>query len=116
MNRPSGWRNILNDLMRLREGAMQVAQYIAVMSGIRRSMDDWIPASRFEAFRRLVSQLGFAMEVDCVFSPISEIERPFGSEYAPTTSARGRSFVFAEKDQFQPHEEIHVVLANRADW
>jgi hypothetical protein len=110
------WRTALNELASLREGAMQVAQYLAVMSQIRRSMDDWIPAPRFEAFRQIARQLGVMVEVDCVFSPITASEQAFGAQYAPTTSARGRAFSFLETDQFQLHDEVHVVLSTRADW
>lgn len=116
MNHPDSWRTKLHELVKLREGSMQVAQYIAVLAGIRRSMDDWIPAHRFETFQRLATQLGFKIEVDCVFSPVDPLERPFGSEYAPTTKARGRAFIFAEKDQFRLRDEVHVVLARRADF
>ena len=115
MNYRSDWRTKLSELIELREGVMQPAQYIAVLAGIRRSMDDWIPAPKFEAFQRLVTELGFTTEVDCVFSPVDPTAQAFGSEFAPTTRAQGRAFRFAEPDQFQLHDEIHVVIARSAE-
>src|ERR1700724_3775712 len=77
------WKSDLQKLIDLRGAALQVAQYIAVISGLKRSLDDWIPVGQFERFRSLVAALGLAMEIDCVFRRLSDAQSVFGLRYAP---------------------------------
>lgn len=122
------WRSVVSDLIKLRGGALQVAQYTGVVSGLKRSLDDWIPCSQLPAYIRLIAELGLALELDCIFSRLPETQKAaFGSRYAPTTRAAGRplsndevaalmkghstdAFWFAQGD------EVHVVLAGKPEW
>lgn len=83
------WKNTLQELMKLRGGAFQVAQYVAVISSLKRSLDDWVPVPQFDAYRRLVLELGLAIEVDCVFRRLSASHTVFGLRYAPQLTPWG---------------------------
>lgn len=109
----AAWRTTLHELLRLRDGTMHPAQYVAVLTEVRRSIDDWIPVSQFESFRQLASSLGLAVEVDCVFSPAPQLHQPYGAHFAPTTQALGKAF--SKTGVFAAEDEVHVVVAKRAD-
>jgi hypothetical protein len=109
----ASWRTTLRDLLGLRDGTMHPAQYVAVLTGVRRSIDDWIPAAQFESFRQLASALGLAIEVDCVFSPAPQLHQPYGAQFAPTTQALGK--IFSKPSAFAAEDEVHVVVAKRPE-
>jgi len=90
MGSPSNWKHYLAKLIELRGGALQVAQYIAVISGLKRSIDDWVPVPQFAEFLSLAAKLGLSMEVDCVFRRLSDSQSAFGINFAPTTRALGK--------------------------
>jgi hypothetical protein len=82
----------LDELAELRFAGFHAAQYVAVLAGIRRSLDDWVPGTQFEEYRRLIARLGLSLEIDCAFVPIPHIDRVVGLEYAPTTRFAGKPF------------------------
>jgi len=126
------WKRAFRELIELRGGALQVAQYIGALSGLKRSLDDWIPCSQLQAYISLITDLGLAIELDCVFSRLPETQPPaFGSRYAPTTHAGGRSLSSKEVTalmngqscdgsnsgfHFAPGDEVHVVVAKKPEW
>jgi hypothetical protein len=103
-----------DDLAKLRFAGLQVAQYVAVLSGIRRSLDDWVPGRQFEEYRRLIGRLGLTLEIDCAFVPIPDLDRVIGLEYAPTTRFAGRPFSTSVLSD--PHASVHVVVAGKPEW
>ncbi|MGA8498173.1 MAG: DUF483 domain-containing protein [Xanthobacteraceae bacterium] len=114
------WKSDLQKLIELRGAALQVAQYIAVISGLKRSLDDWIPVGQFERFRSLVEALGLAMEIDCVFRRLSDAQSVFGLRYAPTTHAMGfhardADGVVRAAEHFAAEDEVHLMLARRPE-
>lgn len=126
------WKRVFSDLIELRRGALQVAQYMGVLSGLKRSLDDWIPYSQLHAYISLIAELGLAIELDCIFSRLPDTQQPaFGSRYAPTTRAGGRSLSSREVTalmkgrpsntsdfdlHFAPGDEVHVVVAKKPEW
>ncbi len=118
MSRSIGWTpglvQAMDDLANLRFAGLQVAQYVAVLSGVRRSLDDWVPGPQFETYRRLIGQLGLALEIDCAFLPIPDLDRVVGLEYAPTTRFTGRPY--SPEVHADPHASVHVVVAGKAEW
>jgi len=126
------WKRVFSELIELRGGALQVAQYMGALSGLKRSLDDWIPYSQLPAYLSLIADLGLAIELDCVFSRLPETQQSaFGSRYAPTTRAGGRSLSSKEVRalmngqpcdgsnsdfHFAPGDEVHVVVAKQPEW
>jgi len=106
------WQGAFRDLVAVRGSALQLPQYAAVLTEIRRSMDDWIPIRQFEAYEALLARLGLCLRVDCAFLPLSGQEQPLGIEYAPTTRARG-SDPASIKD---PRASLHVIVSRRPSW
>jgi hypothetical protein len=116
------WQGILRDLVVARGGELQVAAYVAVLCGVRKCLDDWVPAERFEAFERLAASLGLAVEPDCIFLPGNDL-KAVGTEVAPTTRAAGAPFRRGEEQP--PGATVHVFVgttrkcagdALRAGW
>lgn len=103
------WTETLRELDRLRGPGMQVAQYLALLAGVRSSIDDWVPTPQFEHYRHLVADLGLALEIDCVFKPLPASQQAFGLEYAPTTRAAGKPYSAA--DASDPGDSVHVAIA-----
>ncbi len=91
-----------------------LTQYVALMAGVRRSLDDWIPARNFNAFAELIAKLGLVLEVDCVFKHLDERSVYKGKELAPTTRAVGEQYPDGMDDD--PRTEVHVIISPRADW
>jgi hypothetical protein len=126
------WKTVFRELVDLRGGALQIAQYIGVLSGLKRSLDDWIPHSQLRTYIKLIRELGLALELDCIFSRLQETQQPaFGSRYAPTTQALGRPLserqVFAllngrsdepfdDELKFARGDEVHVVVGHTPEW
>lgn len=92
----------------------QLPQYAAVAAGIRRAVDDWVPADRFARFRMLMRRLGIVVEVDCLFEPAAADAHAIGSEFAPTTRSAARPFRW--DDRPIPGSRLHVVVSSRAEW
>lgn len=108
------WAGFLGDLVKVRRTATHLSQYIAAMAEIRRSLDDWIPAENFDAFRRLAATGGLVVEVDSVFKPIAEESAVIGLNLAPTTRAVGVPYSEGAGPEAGTH--VHVVVSARADW
>lgn len=113
-SRPDTWRRSVRRLMELRGEGFQLAQYLAVLSRLKRSIDDWIPVSIFELYREEIARLGLALEIDCVFEPIPDPGRVFGLDWAPTTRATGRPYRPGE--DYRPESQVHAVVAGRSEW
>ena len=107
------WKGLFRDLVEVRGSELQLPQYAAVVAGVRKSIDDWVPIDRFNAYKRFAASAGLVVLVDCIFSPITNSDSVLGINYAPTTRARGGVFDSSVKD---PHASVHVVVSTRADW
>lgn len=112
--RAAPWREGLYDLLRLRKEALQLAQYVAVLSGLKRSMDDWIPGPLFEPYRSVIERMGLAMAIDCVFAPLPDTQRTFGLDWAPTTRSAGRPY--DPREPLDRRSQVHVVVSSRPEW
>lgn len=108
------WKGLLGELVRARRTDAQLSQYVAVIAQVRRSLDDWIPAENFDAFRRLAAAHGLVVEADCIFKPLVEESTVIGLDLAPTTRASGAPY--AEDAERVPGTSVHVVVSTRADW
>jgi hypothetical protein len=108
------WTGLLRDLVEVRGSEQQLCQYVAVLSGIRRSLDDWIPINRFDAYKLFAARLGLVVEVDCLFKPITDDAPVFGTNYMPTTRAAGACYHHGVDDN--PATSVHVVVSSRSDW
>jgi hypothetical protein len=108
------WKGPFRDLVDVRGTEGQLPQYASVLTGTRKSMDDWIPVSRFDAYERLARRLGLVIRVDCVFKSRAASDNVLGSEYAPTTRARG--CLLADVLIDDPLADVHVVVSKRSDW
>jgi hypothetical protein len=108
------WTGLLHDLVDVRGSEQQLCQYVAVLSGIRRSLDDWIPISRFDAYKRFAARLDLFIEVDCLFKSIGHDAPVFGSNYMPTTRAIGACY--PQGADSNPATSVHVVVSSRSDW
>jgi hypothetical protein len=113
-----GWTPALvrtmKELANLRFAGLQVAQYVAVLSGLRRSLDDWVPTPQFETYRRLIARLGLSLEIDCAFVPIADVNQVVGLDYAPTTRFAGRPY--SPEVLSDPRASVHVIIAGKPEW
>ena len=107
------WRPQVCALRETRGDSIQLAQYVAVLIGVRKAMDDWIPADQFDAFQRVASGLGVFVEIDCVFVPASPDSAIPGIDLVPTTRAFGTRF---DPSSIRTNSYVHVVLSMRRDW
>lgn len=108
------WEGLLGEFVKVRRTDSQLSQYVAVMAGLRRSLDDWIPAENFQAFSRLAAEHGLVVEADCVFKPLTETAAVIGLNLAPTTRAVGAPY--EEGVAWEPGTNVHAVVSSRADW
>jgi hypothetical protein len=116
MTRPTPahpWRGWLRELVEARGNELQIAQYVAVRAGIRRSLDDWIRVARFDSYQRLMDRLGLIVLPDCVFHSYGK-DGVAGTELTPTTRASG--FPFSSADEHPPDATVHVIVSRRSDW
>jgi hypothetical protein len=104
---------IFAELIEARDSDRQLAQYAAVAAGLRRSLDDWVAADRFDNFKSLMARLGLVVEVDCVFEPLAQQTQVVGSEYSPTTRAVAVPFRGSTPG---PRSRLHIVVSSRAEW
>lgn len=102
------------DLEGLRGTSLLLPLYIAVAQEIRRSLDDWIPVSRFSEFLELMQRLDLHVEGDCVFEPLTGEVSGLESR-APTTRAQGRP-LSKGLDGAAPGSKVHVVVSRRKTW
>lgn len=107
------WTGLLRDLVLARGSEQQLCGYVAVLSGVRRALDDWIPPDRFDAYRGLARRLGLIVEIDCMFQFFKDSDGPLGSNFMPTTQAR--AIRYDGTIETLPGSSIHVVAATSAD-
>jgi hypothetical protein len=108
------WKGFLGELATVRRNDAQLSQYVAVMAQLRRSLDDWIPAENFGAFRRLAAAHQLVVEADCVFKPLAAESAVVGLDRAPTTRAVGAPY--EEGGGWEAGTHVHAVVSTRADW
>jgi hypothetical protein len=114
MNYSRPWKGLLKELVELRLNEALLTQYVAVLAGVRRALDDWIPARHFDRFGELMARHGLVVEVDCVFKRLGWEAAASGKELAPTTRAVGARYPDGMDDN--PGTEVHVIVSSRADW
>jgi hypothetical protein len=114
MNYSWPWQGFLRNLVEIRSKEAMLTQYVAVLAGARRALDDWIPARHFNAFLELMKKHGLVVEVDCVFKHLAEESEVKGKNLAPTTRAVGVSYRDGMDEA--PGTEAHVIVSSRADW
>ena len=76
--------DLLRDLIQGRGSTHQLSSYIALIAGLRRSLDDWIPPDRLDSWTRIAARLGLTVIPDCLFCDLA------GAPYTgvvPTTRA-----------------------------
>jgi len=114
MNFSWPWTGVLRSLVEMRSTEAMLTQYVAVVAGLRRAMDDWIPARHFPVFCELMAQQGLTVKADCVFKPLVDDSTLEGKSLAPTTQAAGLPFPEAMDDS--PRTRVHVIVSSRSDW
>jgi hypothetical protein len=114
MNYSHPWKGLLKELVDIRLNEALLTQYVAALAGVRRALDDWIPARHFDRFTELMSAHGLVVEVDCVFKRLDWQEAASGKELAPTTRAVGARYPDGLDDA--PGTEVHVIVSSRSDW
>lgn len=114
MNSSWPWTGVLRSLVELRSSEALLTQYVAVVAGVRHALDDWIPASHFQAFCELMAQHGLSVKADCVFKPLVNDSTLEGKNLAPTTQAAGLPFPEGMDDS--PRTRVHVIVSSRTDW
>src|SRR5438034_383076 len=75
---------VLSELIRVCNSKGQLSQYVAVMCGIRRAIDDWIPIDCLDAFKSFCSGLGLHVAPDIVFEPVADPEKYPSLSLSPT--------------------------------
>lgn len=114
MNFSWPWTGVLRSLVEIRSSEALLTQYVAVAAGLRRALDDWIPANQLPAFRALMERQGLLVEADCVFKPLGDISKLEGQSLAPTTQAAG--FPYPDGLDGSPLTRVHVIVSSRSDW
>lgn len=107
-------KGVLGRLVEARGNDRQLSGYVAVKTGIRRALDDWIPVERYSRFAALAADLSLATEIDCVFSPVEEPVAIRGGARVPTTRALG--VVYREGRTYPRDATVHVFVSSRHEW
>lgn len=108
------WSGLFAELVDTRSSDRQLAQYAAVAAGLRRCLDDWIPADRMARMHTIATRLGLTIKADCVFEQFPSGARLVGSEYAPTT--RASASPYREGATAPIGSRVHVVVSSREEW
>lgn len=95
------------DFVEATRGGAQLPTLIAVAHGLKPTMDVWIPATGWEAFRRMVRALGLKYHVDTYFDRFSpELSRALldrlnttRAVFTPTLTDRAEAHVFLARDR-----------------
>src|SRR5512132_2242505 len=90
------WTGVFCSLVEAKGSETQLANYAAVLTGVRRALDDWIPVSRLGVFCDVIRHLGLTVVFDCIFCHLKETAGVAGVGRVPTTRSRG--LPFREKD------------------
>ncbi len=86
---------------------VQLPTFIATVHGVKRAMDVWVPRSGWEAFERLINELGLHYHVDTYFDRFSDQIRAVPKDRLTTTRA-------SLSRTFDEGTEAHVFLARDA--
>ena len=108
----TNYSGIIGEAASVRGNERQLAHYVAVIAGLRHSIDDWIHASRMEAFREFLKKHHLHMEVDCAFK--SSPQQHVSKDGPPTTRASGH--LLADDIEDDNNTEIHVHVAGDSQW
>jgi hypothetical protein len=98
-------------LRRLKGDANLLPLYAGVLSGARRSMDDWIPLPALEGFRAFLGAMDLAVVEDCLFEPIAAGENLDALHRSPTTHCRG--LPLRDLDRASSGAQVHVFVARK---
>ena len=108
------WQGVLRALVHARASELQLAQYVAVLKGIRKALDDWIPLQRLDICRRLFADLGLAVEIDCIFAPLARPDHVLGAQVVPTTEAI--ALPYRASTHAPEGSSVHIVVSSRPDY
>jgi hypothetical protein len=102
-------------LVRVRGSAVFLPYYLAVIEGVRRSLDDWILLDRLDEYLAVCRRLGLVVEIDCVFRSRGRVAHDGRRNGPPTTLARGFAYSLASR-RFRPTDRVHVFVSRRREW
>ncbi|WP_458720454.1 hypothetical protein [Candidatus Nitrosocosmicus sp. R] len=108
MKTSRAWKGLLHDLVTIRRSELQIPHYISVITGLRRSLDDWIPVDQISHFQNLMEKIGLVVQIDCIFKPIRELQKILGVEIVPTTQAIG--LPFSKSIKYELNCSAHVIF------
>jgi hypothetical protein len=110
---------ILSTYALLKGNASYVSQLVAVLGGVKRAMDDWVPAARAPDLAGFLRSLGLCVAIDTVFHPF---ELPAASDHIKGATAlnttialgepwtpkatQGLAHIFIAKDNAQLEEAV----------
>lgn len=103
----------LGELISIKGRCSQLPQYLAVMAGIRRTMDDWVPLERLQAFLTLLPRFGLLAQIESVFRPLGGAPVA-GLSLTPTTHASGSPY--PPPGGPRTGDSAHVIISTRDDW
>ncbi len=105
------WKGIMKDIVEMRGSELQVPQYIAVLAGIRKSLDDWVPAPLLPKFLTTAKRLGLFVKINCSFKSFNSSYDILGAGVVPTTQSFG---ILLSETSFQdPDTTVHVFVSSK---
>jgi len=109
------WKEPLLSIANIRGSEALLPQYLAAQIGLRRSLDDWIPAELLPQFEIVLAKMGMILRSDCAFVSLKKSEDAVGLRYSPTTRATGMPWPCALQQDFEG-VRVHVVISRRPEW
>lgn len=89
----------------------QLAMIMAVVTGIKPCMDDWVSLDRYDPYRKICSRYGLYVRADAVFNVVRRsniLQDVIGGDHLTTTIAYGRPF-----DRSVKEGAVHVFIARK---
>lgn len=107
----SDWSGTCRRIVDARGGPAQLPQYLAVLAGLRRTLDDWVAIDRIADYRSALTALGLTVEIDCLFRHLDR--GVAGANAVPTTRASASRYA---ADAPVGQGQVHVFVSTRRDW
>lgn len=106
-------RKFCKEFVAAKSNSLQLTMIMATVTGLKPAMDDWVPASRFDAYQKACRRYGLYIKADAVFQLTSAKNIPLntvGRQQLSTTKAFGLLY----KKGFK-NGSIHIFLSRSKD-